>query len=134
MPSIKIDGKEYEIPRLKFKLLKQAYPIVMGVQNSDDPIAMASAAIEVVSIAMTRNPDFSHMTPEWIEDNLDLDESRVLPQLLADIMVESGLVTRSDMDGALASGEARGDAPLTETSTPSSQNSSQQDAAEETGT
>lgn len=133
MTKITIDGTEYDIPVMKFKTLKRAYPIVVGVQSAGDPLEMASGAIEVISMAMMqKHPD---MTAEWIEENLTAPESKALPDVLMQLMVDAGLVTRGEAT-ALA-GEAPGVAltpPSTETSTDLSQSLLPLDVPEQTGT
>lgn len=133
-PTVTIDGKEYNIPKMKFKQLKACFPLVMAAQNAEDPMEMASAAIAVLSVALTKaHPE---MTPEWIEENIEVEETKALGRVIADIMIQAGLMNEGDAKAALA-GEAPGALqapPSTETSTLSSQNSSQPDAAAETGT
>lgn len=133
MAKITVDGTEYELPKMKFKTLKKAFPIVMAVQETDDPIAMADAAIQVISLAAIKK--FPEMTPEWLEENMDADEVKGVTATMIDLMIEAGLMTRADATTLL--GEAAGAPPAppsTETLTPSSQNSLQPVAAEETGT
>lgn len=133
-PTVLIDEKEYPIPKLKFKQLKACFPLVMAAQEAEDPMEMASSAIAVLSVAMMKT--HPEMTPEWLEDNMDVEETKALGRVIADIMIQAGLMNEGDAKAALA-GEAPGakqDAPSTEISTLSSQNSSQPDAAAETGT
>ena len=134
---ITVDGRDYPVPKIKFKALKQAFPVVMRVQNAEDPMDMASAAIEVISICMIKQ--YPDMTVEWLEDNLDVDETQFLGKFVSDIMVRAGLMTQEAASAALK-GEAppppsaEAVAPSTEISTPSSQNLLPQDGAAETGT
>lgn len=128
MAKIKIDGTEYEVPKMKFKTLKKAYRVVETVRSSEDPLEMSDAIIDVLSMAMMR--EFPHMTPEWIQDNIEADEMTAIGPVFIEALQDSGLL----QNGHLAQGEAPGAAPSTEISTPSSLNSSQQDAVEATGT
>lgn len=131
--SIKIDGTEYIIPTMKFKVLKRAFPIMMKSGDMTDPMELASLGIEVISMAlMQTHPE---MTPDWIEENIESSETFGLDKTLLQIMVDNGVMTEEQLKGGENKpGEAKGAAPSTETLTPSSQNSSQPDAAEETGT
>lgn len=129
--NVMIDGKAYPLPVMKFKQLKQAFPLIEQVQGATDPMEMASAAIAVVSIAMSR--EHPEMTPEWLEENMTILETKELGAVMMGIMIQSGLVTEGDAKVAL-SGEDQGANLSTETLTPSSQNSSQPDAPVETGT
>lgn len=133
MAKIKVDGTEYELPKMKFKTLKKAFPIVMGVQDSEDPMELADAAIQVISLAAIKK--FPEWTPEWLEENMDADEVKGVTETMMDLMIEAGLMTRADATTLL--GEAAGAQqapPSTETSTPSSPSLSQPVAAAETGT
>lgn len=134
MTKVTIGGTDYDVPPMKFKTLKKAYPIIMAARESDDPMEVASVGIEVLSLAMTKqHPD---MTPEWLEEEMFINETMALGEFIGQIMVDSGLVTEGDLKTALAggaSGEFPGAAPSTETSTLSSQNSLPLDAAGETG-
>lgn len=127
MAVISIDGTEYTVPRMKFKTLKRAYRVVEQVRESEDPIEMSDAIIDVLSMAMMR--EHPHMTPEWIHENIEANEMTVIGPVFIEALQESGLL----QSGQLTRGEAVGAAPSTEISTPSSLNSSQQDAAEATG-
>lgn len=128
MAEILIDGKPYQIPVMKFKTLKLAYPIVQEAQGADDPISMAEAGFKVLSLAMIKeNPD---MTPDWLEENMNASEVPQIGPIIVSMLRESGLLP----DGKLSQGEAEGAAPSTETLTPSLPNSSQPDAAAEIGT
>lgn len=133
MAKIKVDGTEYELPKMKFKTLKKAFPIVMSVQNSEDPMELADAAIQVISLAAIKK--FPDWTPEWLEENMDADEVKGVTETMMELMIEAGLMTRADATTLM--GEAPGvhpAPPSTEISTPSSQNSLQPVAAAETGT
>lgn len=131
---ITINGTEYTVPVMKFKQLKAAFPLIQKSREADSPIEIASAAIEVVSLAMRIEHD--QMTPEWLEENMSILETKHLGEILLDIMKDSGLI--SD-DVSIQLGEVAGAAapvpaaPSTETSTTSSQNSLPQDAAAATG-
>lgn len=133
---VTIDGQEYNLPVMKFKTLKKAFPIIEEVQASDDPIAMSEAAIKVISMALLQNPAYDKMTPEYIEDVIDAKETFELAPAMFALMQESGLIPKNAKLELAASGEAEGAeaAPSTETSTPSSQNSLQPDAPEAIGT
>lgn len=133
MAKVKIDGTEYDIPVMKFSQLKRAYPIVQEIEEETDPMKLMAAAIRVVSIAATRK--FPDLTPEFIEENLDVNEAKALMTTMTDLMKDAGLITEAS--GSSMSGEAQGvhpEPPSTETSTPSSPNSSPPDAPEEIGT
>lgn len=131
--TIKIDETEYTFPKMKFKTLKQAFKLVMSVQGEEDPMVLADAAIAVVSMALVKK--HPTLTPEWIEENLNADETNQLTPIMMNLMVDAGLMTRAE--GASLMGEAAGEQlapPSTEISTPSSPNWSQQDVPAETGT
>lgn len=115
--TITIDGKVYDLPVMKFKQLKKAYPIIAKAQDAEDPMDMLDAAIEVLSIAMMREHD--HMTVEWIEDNLDVSETPAIATVITDLMVQAGLITREEAGKLLVEdpGKEAGAAPSTETST-----------------
>lgn len=134
-PKVTVDGTVYEVPRMKFKQLKACWPIILKAQSSDDPMEMTSGGIEVLSKAMMR--EHPHMTLDWLEDNMDIEETKEVGSLLAQIMVDAGLISMEDARVAL-SGEVQGAevpaAPSTETLTPSSPNSSEPVAAEPIGT
>lgn len=116
--TVRIDGKDYPVPVMKFKALKQSFPILQKVQEAEDPMEMVSAGIQVLSIAMIKeHPD---MTPEWLEENMNISETVGIGTFIKDVMVEAGLVSKEDGEALLA-GEGPGAAPSTETSTPSSQ-------------
>lgn len=134
--TVTIDGEVYNLPVMKFKTLKKAFPIIEEVQASDDPIAMSEAAIKVISMALMQNPAYDKMTPEHIEDIIDAKETFELAPAMFALMQESGLIPKNAKMELASSGEAEGaeDAPSTEISTPSSQNSSQPDALAATGT
>lgn len=131
--TVTIDGTEYSLPKMKFKTLKKSFAIVMAVQDEEDPMKLADAAIQVISLAaIKKHPD---MTPEWIEENLNADESQGLTKTMLDLMIDAGLMTTGDKTQLM--GEAAGEQlapPSTEILTPSLPNSSPQDAAAETGT
>lgn len=134
--TVTIDGEVYNLPVMKFKTLKKAFPIIEEVQASDDPIAMSEAAIKVISMALMQNPAYDKMTPEHIEDIIDAKETFELAPAMFALMQESGLIPKNAKMELASSGEAEGaeDAPSMEISTPSSQNSSQPDALAATGT
>lgn len=134
--TVTIDGEVYNLPVMKFKTLKKAFPIIEEVQASDDPIAMSEAAIKVISMALMQNPAYDKMTPEHIEDIIDAKETFELAPAMFALMQESGLIPKNAKMELASSGEAEGaeDAPSTGISTPSSQNSSQPDALAATGT
>lgn len=134
--TVTIDGEVYNLPVMKFKTLKKAFPIIEEVQASDDPIAMSEAAIKVISMALMQNPAYDKMTPEHIEDIIDAKETFELAPAMFALMQESGLIPKNAKMELSSPGEAEGaeDAPSTEISTPSSQNSSQPDALAATGT
>ena len=133
---VTIDGKDYVLPVMKFKTLKRAFPIMEEIQGSEDPIAMSEAAIKVVSMALMQEPAHKDMTPEHIEDVITAEETFALAPVIFAMMQDSGLIPKSAKLELASPGEAEGAeaAPSTETSTPSSQNSLPQDAAEATGT
>lgn len=128
-----IDGTEYVLPKMKFKTLKKAFAIVMAVQDEEDPMKLADAAIEVISLAaIKKHPD---MTPEWIEENLNADESSGLTNTMLDLMIDAGVMTAGDKTQLMGEAPGAQQAPhSTETSTPSLPNSLPQDAAAEIGT
>lgn len=117
---ITVDGTEYEVPPMKFATLKKAFPVILRVSQSTDPLELAVGAIEVVSLAMHKT--HPEMTPEWLEENLSIEETRDLADIITEISIESGLVTREEAEriaaeGGAPSGEAAGAAPSTATST-----------------
>lgn len=127
-----IDGKAYDVPVMKFKQLKAAFPLIQQTRDSDNPVDIAAAAIGVVSLAMMR--EHPHMTAEWLEDNMSITETKILGAVLLDIMKDSGLIDEgTEIQLGEVAGAAEQVAPSTETSTLSSQNSLPQDAAGATG-
>jgi len=134
---ISIDGKEFLVPVMKFKTLKKSYPIIQSVLGEDDPIAMASKAIEIISLAMMQ--EHHEMTADWLEDNMLVSETKDLDQIMMKMIVDSGLIDQEGFDKM--AGEAKGspapaepENPSTEILTSSLPNSSQPDVVEETGT
>lgn len=124
-----IDGTEYDVPVMKFKQLEAAYPHIQKTRDSDNPLEIASSALEVLSLAMTR--DHPHMTVDWLKDNMSIRETKILGEILLGIMKDSGLI---DENAEIQLGEAPGAAPSTETSTHTSQSLSLPDAPVVIGT
>src|SRR5690606_33094985 len=136
-------GVEYEVPSLKYKQLKAVWPRMKGTfdqmqkakaeregPSKDGVDAMFGAvddSIFIIATALQRNPDNAHMTPEWVEDNLEPTEATAFPAVIMSIMTETGLIKAGKPDPAMAEAVV---ASLTATGTPSSPNSSQPESRE----
>lgn len=134
MPSILVDGKEINLPRLKFKDLKRAWPRVVEIQNAEDPVQMAEAAMFIISLSTVReNPEY---TQDWLEENMDAGESKALAEKVFEVLGDSGLIEKGKTMGeAVAALVAAAPVSLsTETSTASSPSLSPPDAAAAIGT
>ncbi len=138
MTKVTIDSTEYDVPRLKFKTLKQVYPIVVEAQGSDNPMTLASATVQVLSLAMIKA--YPDMTVDWLDENMDAGEVRRLDRFMVDVMKDAGLLTDEDEKNLLGEAQGATDAPTeaadlsTGTLTPSSQNSLPPDVAGPIGT
>lgn len=131
MTTISVGGEKYTVKPMNFKTMKKAWPLIMKSQQTEDPMEIASFAIEVMSLAMVRaNPEH---TADWLEENLSLPETNALGEAMFDLIKDSGLVEAKTGDAG-AEGKAQEVETSTETLTPSSPNSSQPVAAVETGT
>lgn len=119
--SVTIDGKELKIPvPFKFKKLKRCWPHVAAATTSEEGMEAVEAAIAIIAIGLCdikAKPEDIEAKIEELEEALGSDEIGGLQKAVMDIMVESGLLKRSE-DGGIQ-GEANGEAatPSTETST-----------------
>lgn len=143
MAKIIVGGTAYNVPLLKFKALKKVWPEIQEMQQKVadakntgnitplDAMAMADVAGKIISMALVQE-DPSH-DQDWLDENLDVNEIPQLGPVMLDMLVESGLVNREQAEAQTAE---LGNAVKvsTATSTPSSPNSSPQDAQAETGT
>lgn len=113
---VKIGGQEYDVPKLKYKQLKQIWPRMKGTvtkmaaakqanedkgANSDsveNTFAAVDDAIFVISSAMQRtNPEH---TEEWISDNMEPGEAVGLVQCIWQLMTATGLIQPGKLDPA----------------------------------
>lgn len=156
--TVKIDGKEYTVPGLKYKQLKEVWPRLKGTfdkmqaarasmdakrkaaGDSEEPLVDKDSvdgmfgavddSIFIISSALRRDPEQAHMTPEWIEEHMDPSEATAFPAVIFQIMTATGLVKAGKLDPAMVKAVA---GSLTGTGTPSSPNSSQPESKEAVG-
>lgn len=148
MTKITVDGKEYEIPRLKFKQLKIIWPRLrdsftkmqtarQATGKTVDGVTALFEATEdaffVIATAMSREPPpgMEIVTPEWLEENMEPLEVQQLPRVINDIMLETGLMKMGKPDPAAV--KALEESLSTGTGTQSSPSSSQRESREEAG-
>lgn len=132
MATIKIGGKDIELPILNLKTIKKIWPLVEGIQDNDDNlISLMDVVCQVLSIVLERSE--TPMTADEIEEALLGPEIPSVQDSVMDMLVESGLMQRTEAGGT-AVGEAQGAAPSTETGTDSQQSLSPPVVAEATGT
>lgn len=132
MATIKIGGKDIDLPILNLKTIKKIWPLVEGITDSEENlIKLMDVVCAILSIVLERSE--TPMTADEIEEALLGPEMPLVQDSVMDMLVESGLMQRTAAGGT-EPGEARGAAPSTETGTDLLPNSSQPVAAEETGT
>lgn len=129
MAKFVIGGKDYEFPPLNLKTIKQVWPLVDKIQHAGDLPGLMDVTCEILALVLARSDN--PMTAEQIEEEMLATEIDGIRISMEDLLIESGLLSRTD--GTVKPGEEAGAAPSTATGTASSQNSSQQDAAAETG-
>lgn len=112
----------------------RALSLFIEAQSQNVAVDAMDAIVGIVAIGLERK--HPEMTLEKIEEEMDAADIKGFRQTMRDMMVESGLIGKDAGENAQM-GEGLGalpDAPSMEISTPSSQNSSPQDAVEATGT
>ncbi len=141
MAKIVIGGQSYEVPPLKFKSVKRAWPFMQEAAEANhnkEPFRAVDAVIAVVSEGLSKTD--TPLTIEFIDENLDAIEIEAFVTALGEIMEEAGLVTVDKHGNVIAkdpeSGEAKGEAapPSTATATDMLQSSSPPDVPAEIGT
>lgn len=103
MAKVTIGGEEHEVPPLNFKGIKKVWPMVSKMAaktaNSDtltteDGLEAVDVAIAVVAASFERhNPE---KNADWIEENLHGSEVAGLQMAMQDIMIESGVMEKSE--------------------------------------
>lgn len=129
MAKFVIGGEDYEFPPLNLKTIKKVWPLVDKIQGAEGLPELMDVTCEILALVLARSD--KPLTADEIEDKMLSTEIDGIRVSMEDLLVESGLLQR--VPEGTKTGEAVGAAPLTETGTASSQNSSQQDAAAETG-
>jgi hypothetical protein len=116
MATVRIGGKDYDLPPLTFKTIKQVWPLVQKMDeadflNSTDP-KEAMAAMDVVIQIFAHALEKTHpdMTAEEIESVLLGSEMSGLAPAMTDLLVDSGLANRVEGD-AKTGGGSGGAAP-----------------------
>lgn len=144
MTIVTIGGMSVEVPvPYNFKRLKLAWRHMATAANSEnDPMGALEATIAIIAIGLVEKPhpgtneEWAKVIDAKIEELEDAILSPEIPEIQKSalaIMRENGLV-RQKADGTVLGNVQEGQAsPSTETLTPSSQNSSQLDAVEQTG-
>ncbi len=126
MASVIIGGRAIEVALPNFKALKAAWRYIAAVQDETDPMAGIDAILGVISVGAVGQS----LSVEQLEEQLAPAEMAGLRAFINALMVEVGL--------AAAPGEAMPSTEeasrSTETSMPSSPNSSPPDAPGATGT
>lgn len=130
MATLRIGGRDIEVPQLNFKSIKLIWPLVSGVTESEDMVELADAASHILSIALARSD--TPLTVDEIEDQLLGSELAGLQKSIEDLLIESGLLQRVG-EGDITVGEAPAATASTEIGTDSSQSLSPQDVPVETG-
>jgi len=152
MAKVTIGGTEYEVPELNFVALERAWPYTQQAQLSRDPMEAVNAGIHIIASGIVEGDNFDmavfNINPEDLAPTIDREEqifhgvvyflrkklkaTEIGPAQLAifEILREAGLEAEPGELLEMTEEEKT----LMETSTPSSQSSSPQDAKEEAGT
>lgn len=90
--AIKIGAKEFVVPALSFKQLRQLMPKIKGmaVVGAEMTDQQMGEVVEVVHAAVSRN--YPELNKEYLDENIDMNNVR---QIIAAIMGQSGLVKTS---------------------------------------
>lgn len=115
---VKIGGKDYEVPKLKYKQLKAIWPRMKGTlaklqaakgandanggtPNADSVTGTFDAvddAIFVISQALMRNN--AEHTAEWIESEMEPSEAIGMVNCIWELMTATGLIKPGKLDQA----------------------------------
>jgi hypothetical protein len=151
MAIVIIGGTQYEIPELNFVALERAWPAVELAMAVQDPMQAVGAALDIIAASLMEQEFYTDekfgVDPSKFEEFLDMDSqrhkavTRFLKRKLKATEIENvrvGLWAIIEEAGlAPQAGEAKASEenpnPSTETSSPSSPNSSQPDAKAEVG-
>lgn len=126
MAKVKINGTEYTIDKFKFKSLKRSWPYMSKAKDADetneqDMIAAIDAGISIVAIGLNKTEDqppalrklLDEMPDEdkgdidkrevvcfnWIQEELDADETLGISNTVHQIMVEAGMIAAEPSPG-----------------------------------
>jgi hypothetical protein len=140
MAQVLIGETTYNVPKLNFRALKSAWPYVEMTMEALSPMLAVEAGLRIISAGLAcgnafprkPNEDFDeqvHRIFDHLQEEMGADQLKNVTGAIEDIMRESGLAPDAEPGEALAMVS-----PSTETSMPSSPNSSPLDAREAAGT
>lgn len=147
MATLILGGKEISIPKMNFRRIKKAYPFMQRASQIDenDPFASFDDAIEAIRVGLEvpvqgqkdengKQVFECPISTDEFNEELIGEEVVNLQKTMTDMMRESGLV-RQRSDGSIVGNAPGAESPesSTETLTPSSQTSLQQELKEEVG-
>lgn len=131
MATVIIGGKTIEIPVLNFKSIKRIWPLVEKIEDSDSLIDLMDVASDVLAIALERSDQ--PMTKDDIENNLLGPEIAAIQASVEDLLIESGLLQRTNGGAPGEAAPAATEDHSTEIGTELSPSLSPPDVVEETG-
>ncbi len=153
MAKVTIGGTAYDVPELNFIALERAWPFMEEAMTSLDPMKGVSAGICIIAAGIVEADGFDPATFNIKPEDINATEDREqqvfnlvakflkrktkateisgIREAVVQVSKEAGLEPEEGED---VKGEEEALSPSTETSRPSSQSSSPQDAKEAAGT
>lgn len=117
---LRLNEKDYDLPKLNFKRIKRIWPHVQKLEeedilNKDDPnelMNMIDIILEIFVIALND----STKDKDWIEEEMQGEDLAGLQGSLVDLLIISGLAKKTE-DGVSATGGAGAATAATSTET-----------------